>query len=524
MEEKQPRIFSDFQKKRQEFVPVYPASLDIQSNLVIKKEDFGVKDEIKPLFKTLLGDSGMPYVELTVDESNGKSLKTQEPLRIGCVLSGGQAPGGHNVISGLYDMVKYLHPDSKLYGFLKGPIGIITGKYVEITEDFMNEYRNMGGFDMIRSGRDKIESPEQFESSIKFCNELGLNGLVVIGGDDSNTNACLLAEYFNAHDSPCKVIGAPKTIDGDLKNKYCEVSFGFDTATKTYSEQIGNIIVDTRSTKKYYHFIRLMGRSASHIALECYLQTRADLVLIGEEIFQKNKTLKEVTNEIVDVILKRAEMGKDYGVFLIPEGIIEFFPEMKPLISQINDLFGEDNLIEDPRAYVLSKLTPENKTLFEFLPKAIADQLLFDRDAHGNVPVSKIETEILMILLCQKELRERTAKGEYKGKFQPQSHFFGYEGRCALPSNFDAQYCYAIGRTAASLISLNYSGYMAINKNLEDKNPKNWIAAGCPLPTMMGLERRKGKDKPVITKFVVELDGDMYKAYLQFKDRWSLYD
>ncbi|CAI2371730.1 unnamed protein product [Moneuplotes crassus] len=524
MEAKQPRPFSDFQKHRQEFTPVYPDSLDINSKINIRKEDFGVKEEIKPLFKTLLGETGMPYVELQVDDSSGKILKTAEPIRIGCVLSGGQAPGGHNVISGLYDMVKDIHPDSKLFGFLKGPHGIFTGNFVEIEDDFMNEYRNMGGFDMIRSGRDKIESPEQFENSLKYCNDLELNGLVVIGGDDSNTNACLLAEYFNSHESKCKVVGAPKTIDGDLKNEYCEVSFGFDTATKTYSEQIGNIIVDNRSTKKYYHFIRLMGRSASHIALECYLQTRADLVLIGEEIFEKNRTLKEVTNEIVDVIVKRNELGKNYGVFLIPEGIIEFFPEMKPLISQINDLFGEKTDIEDPRAYVLEHLTADNKALFEFLPKEIADQLLLDRDPHGNVQVAKIETEILMILLCQKELEEREAKGEYSGKFHPQSHYFGYEGRCAIPSNFDTQYCYAIGRTAASLISLGYSGYMAINKNLQDSNPKNWISAGCPLPTMMGMERRKGKDKPVITKYIVELDGPMYKTYLQFKDRWSLYD
>lgn len=456
--------------------------------------------------------------------ANGSSLKKDSPVKIGCVLSGGQAPGGHNVISGLYDMVKAIHPESVLIGFLKGPHGIFTGNYVEIQDNFMNEYRNMGGFDMIRSGRDKIETPQQFEDSLKYCTDLDLNGLVVIGGDDSNTNACLLAEYFNSKDSKCKVIGAPKTIDGDLKNEYCEVSFGFDTATKTYSEQIGNILVDTRSTKKYYHFIRLMGRSASHIALECFLQTRADLVLIGEEIFEKNRTLKDVTNEIVDVICKRQEMGKDYGVFLIPEGIIEFFPEMKPLIEEINEIFAEAADIEDPRAHALGKLTAESKSLFEFLPKAISDQLLLDRDPHGNVQVAKIETEILMILLCQKELEERTSKGSYKGTFSPQSHYFGYEGRCAIPSNFDTQYCYSIGRTAAILISMEYSGYMAIIKNLKDNNPKNWIAAGCPLPTMMGLERRKGKDKPVITKYVVELDGPMYKAYLQFKERWSLYD
>ena len=518
------RVFSDFQKHRQEFVPRFPPSLNIDRKVEIKTEAFGVKDEIKPIFKSLLGEAGMPYVEMGVDSSNGKTLKKPTPLKVGCVLSGGQAPGGHNVISGLYDMVKDINPESTMYGFLKGPHGIFTGNFVEISDDFMNEYRNMGGFDMIRSGRDKIETPQQFEDSLKYCNNLDLDGLVVIGGDDSNTNACLLAEYFNANGSKCKVIGAPKTIDGDLKNQYCEVSFGFDTATKTYAEEIGNILVDTRSSKKYYHFIRLMGRSASHIALECYLQTRPDLVLIGEEIYERNRTLKDVTNEIADIVCKRAEMGKQYGVFLIPEGVIEFFPEMKPLIEEINDIFADVEEVEDPRSFTLSKLSDKSKELFEFLPRAISDQLLLDRDPHGNVQVAKIETEILMILLCQKELEVRAAKGEYNGTFSPQSHYFGYEGRCAIPSNFDTQYCYSIGRTAASLISLGYSGYMAINKNLEHQDPEKWIAAGCPLPTMMGLERRKGKDKPVITKYVVELDGPMFKAYEQFKERWSLYD
>lgn len=302
MEDREKRAFSSFQITRQEFVPKFPPTLNIERRIKVSKKDFGVKEGLKELFPTLLGGSGMPYVEFSVDYHEGATLKKQTPLKVGCVLSGGQAPGGHNVISGLYDMIKSIHPDSTLFGFLQGPLGIFTGNFVEIDDQFMNEYRNMGGFDMIRSGRDKIETPDQFEKSLKYCTNLDLDGLVVIGGDDSNTNACLLAEYFKRHESKCVVIGCPKTIDGDLKNEYCEVSFGFDTATKTYSEQIGNILVDTRSTKKYYHFIRLMGRSASHIALECYLQTRCDAVLVGEEISQRNRTLKDVTNEIVDII------------------------------------------------------------------------------------------------------------------------------------------------------------------------------------------------------------------------------
>lgn len=523
MENTERRVFSKFQEHRQKFVPRYPPSLNIERKVKVTTEDFEINEDIKTIFKTLLSEGNMPYVEIGVD-SSGTSMKGQTPLKVGCVLSGGQAPGGHNVISGIYDMIKDIHPESSLYGFLTGPHGIFNGNFVEIDDEFMNDYRNMGGFDMIRSGRDKIETPKQFEDSLKYCTNLDLDGLVIIGGDDSNTNACLLAEYFKEQGSKCKVIGAPKTIDGDLKNKYCEVSFGFDTATKTYAEEIGNILVDTRSSKKYYHFIRLMGRSASHIALECYLQTRPDLVLIGEEISERNRTLKDVTTEIADVICKRAEMGKHYGVFLIPEGIIEFFPEMVPLISEINEIFAKAEKVEDPREYVLTKLTESSKTLFEFLPRAISDQLLLDRDPHGNVQVAKIETEILMILLCQKELELRAEKGKYKGQFAPQSHYFGYEGRCAIPSNFDTQYCYSIGRTAAALISMNYNGYMAINKNLENPDPEKWIAAGCPLPTMMGVERRKGKNKPVITKYVVELDGAMFKAYEQFKERWSLYD
>lgn len=467
----------------------------------------------------------MPYVEFTIDNEQGQQIKSPTPVKVGCVLSGGQAPGGHNVISGLYDMVKRIHPDSKLYGFLKGPRGIFTGNFMEIEKDYMDMYRNMGGFDMIMSGRDKIETDEQLRNSFKYCKNLGLDGLVVIGGDDSNTNACLLAEYFKANGAKCQVVGAPKTIDGDLKNEHCEVSFGFDTSTKSYAEAIGNILVDHRSTKNYYHFIRLMGRSASHIALECYLQCRPNYVLIGEEILHEKKSLIQVTKELTEIVVKRCKMGKNYGTILVPEGVIEFFPEIGSLISEINDILAdipeeEKNIKE----YVEGKLTPEGLENFQFLPLQIQHQLLLDRDAHGNVSVSQIETESLLILLIKEQLTQLKEKGEYEGTFTPVSHFYGYEGRCALPSDFDAQYCYTIGRNAACLIKLGYSGYMSTIKNLKDDDPANWICSGTPLPSMIGMEKRKGKMKPVITKYLVDLNGDCYKAYKQFRDAWAMYD
>lgn len=417
---------------------------------------------------------------------------------------------------GLFDMCKKLHPESKLYGFLAGPHGIFSNKYMEITDSYMDQFRNMGGFDMIRSGRHKIETPEQFEASVKTVDALDLDGLAVIGGDDSNTNACLLAEYFAKNNSKCSVIGCPKTIDGDLQNEHIPVSFGFDTATKVYSEAIGNLCTDAVSSRKYYHFVRLMGRSASHIALECALQTRANCCLIGEEVASKNQTLGDVTEQIVNIICERANKGKNYGVILVPEGLIEFIPEMGVLISEINEILANDfeGEIEE---HILKTLSPKNKELFENLPKAISSQLLLDRDPHGNVQVAKIDTERLLILTVMRELEKREANGTYKGVFTPQSHYFGYEGRCALPSNFDSQYCYAIGMNAAFLMMKKKSGYMSCIKNLGEHDPSKWIAAGCPLPAMMGIERRKGKDKPVITKALVKLDGAMFKCYEQVR-------
>ena len=424
---------------------------------------------------------------------------------------------------GLFDMARKLHPDSKLFGFLAGPHGVFSNNYMEITPDYMNKYRNMGGFDMIRAGRHKIETEEQFQNSLKNCAELDLDGIAIIGGDDSNTNACLLAEYFSKHNSKTSVIGCPKTIDGDLKNEHIEVSFGFDTATKVYSEALGNLCTDCTSSGKYYHFVRLMGRSASHIALECALQTRVNCCLIGEEVAHKAQTLEEITKYVADIITMRADRGKNYGVILVPEGLIEFIPEVGLLISQINEILANE-FEGDIEQYVLSNLKEAQRALFARLPRSISSQLLLDRDPHGNVQVSKIDTERLLILTVMRELEERRGNGLYKGTFKPQAHFFGYEGRCALPSNFDSQYCYAIGQNAAYLMFKNRSGYMSCIKNLGESDPKKWIAAGCPLPTMMGIERRKGKDKPVITKALVKLDGAMFKTYAALRNKWAVLD
>lgn len=376
---------------------------------------------------------------------------------------------------------------------------------------------------MIRSGRHKIETPEQFAASLKNATALDLDGLIVIGGDDSNTNACLLAEYFAKHNAKCKVIGAPKTIDGDLRNEHIQVSFGFDTATKVYSEAIGNLCSDAASARDYYHFVRVMGRSASHIALECALQTRINCCFIGEEVQEKKMTLSQITSQVADIICKRASLGKHYGVVLVPEGLIEFIPEMNVLISEINEILSEE-VTGDIAAYVCGKLTEVSRNLFNILPDAIAEQLLLDRDPHGNVQVAKIDTEKLIILMLKAELANRDQANNVAARFKPQSHYFGYEGRCAIPSNFDSQYCYCIGLNAAVLIREGASGFMSCIKNLEDKDARNWIAAGCPLPTMMGVERRKGKDVPVITKALVELDSPMFKAYVAVRDRWAYLD
>jgi diphosphate--fructose-6-phosphate 1-phosphotransferase len=416
-----------------------------------------------------------------------------------------------------------------LFGFLKGPVGIYTGKYMELKDDIISYFKNRGGFDMIQSGRHKIETEEQFKMSMEHCQSLKLDGLVVIGGDDSNTNACLLAEYFKKHGCSTCVVGCPKTIDGDLKNEFVEVSFGFDTACKTYSELIGNIMLDTVSSKKYYHFVRLMGRSASHIALECTLLTKPNWSYIGEEVEAKKMTLEQIVTHLADIVEKRAALGKNYGVVLVPEGLIEFICEMRVLISEINVILGKK--LENPGQYEIDQLfekvkemlTPECAKLLAFLPKDIRDQLLLDRDPHGNVQVAKIETERLLLLMVETELKKRKQAGTYKGKFTAITHYYGYEGRCAFPSNFDCNYCYSLGVNAAVLIEKKQTGMMSCIRYLH-KEPKEWMASGYPLVTMMITEVRKGKEVPVIEKALTKLNGELFKIFEANRDKWAIED
>ena len=451
-----------------------------------------------------------------------------KPLNVGVILSGGQAPGGHNVISGLFDGIKKINKNSRLYGFLMGPGGLVDHKYMELTPEIIDEYRNTGGFDIIGSGRTKLETKEQFDKGLEILKQLDINALVIIGGDDSNTNAAVLAEYYKNIGAGVQVIGCPKTIDGDLKNEVIETSFGFDTATKDYSEVIGNIQRDCNSAKKYWHFIKLMGRSASHIALECALQTQPNICIISEEVEAKNMTLQQVVNEIADVVAARAERGNNYGVVLVPEGLIEFIPAVKALIAQLNDLlaanadeFAALATPADQRAWVISKLSPENAATYESLPEGVARQLTLDRDPHGNVQVSLIETEKLLSEMVGKRLADLRKEGKYNGKYSPLHHFFGYEGRCADPSNFDADYCYALGYNAACLIEAGVTGYMSSLRNLT-KPSVQWVAGGIPVTMMMNMERRHGEMKPVIQKALVKLDGAPFLKFASMRDKWAL--
>ncbi|MDE6416720.1 MAG: diphosphate--fructose-6-phosphate 1-phosphotransferase [Duncaniella sp.] len=451
-----------------------------------------------------------------------------KPINVGVILSGGQAPGGHNVISGLFDGIKKINKNSRLYGFLMGPGGLVDHNYMELTPEIIDEYRNTGGFDIIGSGRTKLETKEQFDKGLEILKELDIKALVIIGGDDSNTNAAVLAEYYKNIGAGVQVIGCPKTIDGDLKNEVIETSFGFDTATKVYSEVIGNIQRDCNSAKKYWHFIKLMGRSASHIALECALQTQPNICIISEEVEAKNMTLQEVVNDIADVVAARAARGDNYGVVLVPEGLIEFIPAVKSLIAQLNDLLAanadEFAALATPaeqRAWVISKLTPENAATYESLPEGVARQLTLDRDPHGNVQVSLIETEKLLSEMVGKRLAELRKEGKYNGKFSAQHHFFGYEGRCADPSNFDADYCYALGYNAACLIEAGVTGYMSSLRNLT-KPSVQWVAGGIPVTMMMNMERRHGEMKPVIQKALVKLDGAPFLKFASKRDKWAL--
>ncbi|MFW5544741.1 MAG: diphosphate--fructose-6-phosphate 1-phosphotransferase, partial [Prevotella sp.] len=455
----------------------------------------------------------------------GDKENTQK-MNIGVILSGGQAPGGHNVICGLFDAIKKMNPENKLYGFLMGPGGLVDHDYKELTADFIEKYRNTGGFDMIGSGRTKLEKEDQFEKGLQIIRKLDIKAIVIIGGDDSNTNACVLAEYYAAKKYGVQVIGCPKTIDGDLKNDQIETSFGFDTATKTYSEIIGNIERDSNSARKYWHFIKLMGRSASHIALECALQTHPNICLISEEIQEKDMTLNQIVERIATAVAHRAEQGDNFGVVLVPEGLIEFIPAIGRLIAELNDLLAahgseyKDLNIKEQRAYILSHLSADNAATFRTLPSGVARQLSLDRDPHGNVQVSLIETEELLAEMVGDLLAEWAKEGKYNGKFATIHHFLGYEGRCAAPSNFDADYCYALGTSAAHLIANGKTGYMAIVKNTTAK-PEDWKAGGVPITMMMNMERRNGEMKPVIRKALVDLNGKPFKTFAAQRDEWA---
>ncbi|OWM85584.1 pyrophosphate--fructose 6-phosphate 1-phosphotransferase subunit beta [Punica granatum] len=473
----------------------------------------GNPGEIAKLFPCLFGQPSASLVPCDGPISSEKKLK------IGVVLSGGQAPGGHNVICGIFDYLQDRAKGSTLYGFRGGPAGVMKCKYVELTSEYIYPYRNQGGFDMICSGRDKIETPEQFKQAEETARKLDLDGLVVIGGDDSNTNACLLAENFRSKNMKTRVMGCPKTIDGDLKSKEVPTSFGFDTACKIYAEMIGNVMVDARSTGKYYHFVRLMGRAASHITLECALQTHPNITIIGEEVYAKKLTLKNVTDYMVDIICKRAELGYNYGVILIPEGLIDFIPEVQQLIAELNEILAHE--VVDEGGLWKKKLTDQSLMLFEFLPQAIQEQLMLERDPHGNVQVAKIETEKMLIQMVETELEKRKHEGTYNAQFKGQSHFFGYEGRCGLPTNFDANYCYALGYAAGALLHDGKSGLISSVGNLAAP-VSEWTVGGTALTSLMDVERRHGKFKPVIKKAMVELEGAPFKKFASMRDEWAI--
>ena len=511
---------SALQNARAAYQPKLPKAL--QGAVKIKEgaptQSVDNQEDIKKLFPNTYG---MPIIEFepAASENNSK-------INVGVILSGGQAPGGHNVITGLFDQIKRLNPENRLFGFILGPGGFVDHNYKELTKEVIDEYRNTGGFDMIGSGRTKLEKVEQFEKGLEIARELNLSAIVIIGGDDSNTNACVLAEYYAAKNYGIQVIGCPKTIDGDLKNEQIETSFGFDTACKTYSELIGNIERDCNSARKYWHFIKVMGRSASHIALECALQCQPNVCLVSEEVEQKDMTLNQIVDDLCQIIAKRAEDGNNFGTVIVPEGLIEFIPAIGRLIQELNDLLaahGADykDLDKDAQSkYIIEHLSKENAATFETLPADVARQLSLDRDPHGNVQVSLIETEKLLSAMCEARLAEMKKDGKYVGKFAAQHHFFGYEGRCAAPSNFDADYCYALGTSAAQLIANGKTGYMAIVKNTTAPADQ-WIAGGVPITMMMNMERRNGEMKPVIRKALVELDGAPFKEFASKRDVWA---
>ena len=514
---------SALQRVRAEYQPKLPKALqgDVKLKVGEPTQSVANQEEIKSLFPHTYG---LPVVEF---EPADKAERVEEPFNVGIILSGGQAPGGHNVVSGIFDGIKKLNKESRLYGFLMGPSGLVNHQYMEITAGYLKDYRNTGGFDIIGSGRTKLEHPDQFDKGLEIVKELNIKALVIIGGDDSNTNAAVLAEYYKNIGADVQVIGVPKTIDGDLKNEWIETSFGFDTACKVYSEMIGNIQRDCNSAKKYYHFIKLMGRSASHIALECALETQPNVCLISEEIQAKCMTLDNIVNYLCYVVAERAKLGWNFGTVLVPEGLIEFIPSMKKLIQELNDVLVEyaseiEGLAElDKLQAIHSHLSAANAELYKSLPKDIALQLSLDRDSHGNVQVSLIETESLISRMVGERLEEMALEGQYSGTFKTQHHFFGYEGRCADPTNFDADYTYALGYNAAMLINAGLTVYMSSVRNLTDK-PENWIAGGIPITMMMNMERRNGELKPVIQKALVNLNGRPYLKFASMRETLAL--
>ncbi|MDD3236562.1 MAG: diphosphate--fructose-6-phosphate 1-phosphotransferase [Candidatus Gastranaerophilales bacterium] len=518
---------SSLQIERLKYQPKLPKCLacginNLSLNEGKKTQSIKDQEQIQNLFKNTYG---APLVEF---EASDDAL-ISEQKNVGVILSGGQAPGGHNVIAGLYDALKQANSGNKLYGFLGGPAGIIDGKFVEFDDEFIDAYRNTGGFDIIGSGRTKLETEEQFQKSLAVCKNLNISAVVIIGGDDSNTNAALLAEWFVSNNTGIQVIGCPKTIDGDLKNDQIEISFGFDTATKTYGELIGNIQRDANSAKKYWHFIKIMGRSASHVALEAALQTQPNITLISEEVEQKKMSLDSIVSYMTDIIVRRSEKGKNFGTVIVPEGLIEFIPEMKSMIANLNDIMA--SLEKDSKysssenaekfAIIENTLSSENSKVFSSLPNLIKSQLLMDRDPHGNVQVSKIETEKLLIEMIKEKLDILKAQGKYNGKFSAQAHFFGYEGRCAFPSNFDADYCYSLGFNAFALINFGLTGYLSSVRNLS-ASANEWKAGGVPLTMMMNMEKRHGEMKPVIQKALVELDGPVFKQLEKNRESWAM--
>ena len=518
---------SPLQKARYEYVPKLPGMLRNGIAEIAVKEGAATtsvadQEKIKELFPNTYGEPEITFVK-------GENTSEAKKQVVGVILSGGQAPGGHNVVCGLYDALKATNKENVLIGFKGGPSGLIEDKFIVFDDEYIDQYRNTGGFDIIGSGRTKLETEEQFAIATEVCKKHGITAIVIIGGDDSNTNACVLAEYMAAHKTGVQVIGCPKTIDGDLKNEDIEISFGFDTATKTYSEMIGNIERDCNSAKKYWHFIKVMGRSASHVALECALECQPNICLISEEVKEKKQSLSEIADYIADAVEKRAAKGQNFGVVVIPEGVVEFVPEFSVLIGEINELlagskadaFNALPTWAEKYAFIEKGLTKESMAVFAILPQAIQQQLFLERDPHGNVQVSLIESEKLFAALVGDKLKARKEAGTYTGKYATQTHFFGYEGRCAFPSNFDADYCYSLGYNAFMLIQYGYNGYLSKVSNLS-KPAEEWIAGGMPITKMMNIERRHGEDKPVIRKALVDLEGKPFKYFEAHRDEWSV--